>query len=280
MKKLFAALLTVLLMTSASFAEELIETKTTAQIFEQGFIQITGESDSGQSRYKAKRAATIIAQRNLLEAVQGIELAGATTVNDGMLTSDTISSSIKGFLRGGVVVKEEFDKTEGYARVTMRLNLHGANSLYELLSPVLQDTENNIASAQPAFVPQAPVAEKETTAAPLEKEYDGLIILVSGTSFRPALINRILTEKLDILYDPAKIAASMLIERGCGGYTSSEAKAKAKLKTWGCSNPLVVKCSKVQKRTEVIISTKDAETIFSQNQKNNFFSQAKVVFVL
>ncbi len=281
MKRLVIVLMSVFLVTSACFAEEYTEVSSPAQIFKKGFIQVSGESEVGQTRYKAKRAAMLTAQRNLLETIQGVNIVGNTTVNDGMLTKDEIASSVKGFLKGAVVVKEEYDSAEGFARVTMRLNLRGKGSLYELLTPILQDKENTkIAISQPLFRPAKVASVEENTPVVAEKEYDGLIILVSGTSFRPALINRILSEKLDVLFDPAKIAAPMLIERGCGGYTTTEAKAKALLKTWGCTNPIIITSTKVMKGSEVIVTKEDAEAIFSQNQKNNFFSQAKVVFVL
>ena len=72
----------------------------------------------------------------------------------------------------------------------------------------------------------------------------------------------------------------MLIERGCGGYTTTEAKAKALLASWGSKNPLIVKCTKVMKSTEAVVSVQDATAIFEQNQKTNMLPQAKVVFVL
>lgn len=286
MKRLLIAFMVVLAMSVTAVAEDFTEVTSPAQIFKKGFIQVSGESEAGQSRYKAKRAAMLIAQRNLLEAVQGVNIVGNTTVSDGLLSKDEIASNVKGFLKGAVVVKEEFDSTEGYAKVAMRLNLRGNGSLYELLTPMLQDTKNvKIASQRPVFVPEKKVVKVEPQKAPKEEkealeEYDGLIILVAGTSFRPALINRILTEKLDVLFDPAKIAAPMLIERGCGGYTTTESKAKALLKTWGCTNPLIVKSEKIMKGSEVIVTKDDAEEIFSQNQKSDFLSQAKVVFVL
>lgn len=286
MKRLLIAFMVILATSVVAAAEDFTEVSSPAQIFKKGFIQVCGESEAGQSHYKAKRAAMLIAQRNLLEAVQGVNIVGNTTVSDGLLTKDEIASNVKGFLKGAVVVKEEFNANEGFARVAMRLNLRGAGSLYELLSPIIQDSNNvKIASQRPVYKPEKKSGAVEIKPVVKEgkevvEEYDGLIILVAGTTFRPALINRILTEKLDVLFDPAKIAAPMLIERGCGGYTTTEAKAKALLKTWGCTNPLIIKSDKIMKGSEVIVSKKDAEVIFSQNQKNDFFSQAKVVFVL
>ena len=66
------------------------------QIFEEGYIQVVGVSEEGQSRYKAMRAATVVAQRDLLEIMEGLRLSGQTTVRDGMLQSDDIRTSITG----------------------------------------------------------------------------------------------------------------------------------------------------------------------------------------
>jgi len=126
----------------------------------------------------------------------------------------------------------------------------------------------------PDFQPPAAVP------APMPKVFDGLIVIVEGTGFKPALANRIITENQDVLFEPSKVLPRMLIERGCGSYTTTQAKAEALLGSWGSKTPLVVKCTKVVKGTEAVVSVKDATVIFEQNQKTNMLPQAKVVFVL
>ena len=276
MKRMIAFVFCLLMLASTAFAQGQFQTVNTPQtIFENGYIQVVGESEAGQSRYKALRAAKVVAQRDLVEIVKGLELVGGTTVNDGMLAVDTINTTVRGFLQGAVVVGEEYVNGEGYARVAMRLNIRGQNSLYGSLASALQQPPAQLNIPElPAFQPQAPAV------APQPQVYDGLIIMVEGVGFKPALANRIITESNDVLFEPSKVSPQMLIERGCGGYTTTQDKAKALLASWGSKNPLVVKCSKVVKSTEAVVSVEDATTIFEQNQKTNMLPQAKVVFVL
>ena len=277
MKRIAAIAVCLLLLASTAFAQGGLQAvDSPAAIFENGYIQVVGESATGQSQYAAKRAAKVVAQRDLVEIVQGLNLIGASTVQDGMLASDQVQTTVKGFLRGAVVVGEEYIPGEGYARVALRINLRGNNSLYDTLAPTLRQPPAALK------VPQMPAFQPVQAAAPAPKAvaYDGLIIIVEGAGFKPALANRIITEQQDILFEPSKVSPQMLIERGCGGYTTTEDKAKTLLATWGSKNPLVVKCVKVVRGTEAVVSPDDATTIFEQNQKSNILSQAKVVFVL
>ena len=46
----------------------------------------------------------------------------------------------------------------------------------------------------------------------------GIIIDVrTRVEFRPALVNRILTEKKEVFFEPSRVSNNYLIERGCGG---------------------------------------------------------------
>jgi len=276
MKRIVAIAFCVLMLASTAFAQGQFQAvNTPPAIFENGYIQVVGESEAGQSRYQAKRAAKVVAQRDLVEIIKGLNLIGGTTVGEGMLQVDSIQTTVKGFLQGAVVVGEEYVTGEGYARVALRLNLRGSNSLYDTLAPTLQQPPAQL------NVPQMPAFQPQAVAVPAQPQiFDGLIIVVEGTNFKPALANRIITESNDVLFEPSKVSPKMLIERGCGGYTTTQAKAKALLASWGSKNPLVVKCSKVMKNTEAVVSVQDATTIFEQNQKTNMLPQAKVVFVL
>lgn len=277
MKRIAVIAFCMLMLASTAFAQDRFQAvDTPSAIFESGYIQVVGESEAGQSRYKAKRAAKVVAQRDLVEIIKGLNLIGGTTVGDGMLEVDSIKTTVQGFLQGAVVVGEEYVPGEGYARVALRLNLRGGNSLYDSLVPTLQNPPAALkVQAMPEFKPKEAVAP-----APQPKTYDGLIVVVEGTGFKPALANRIITESQDILFEPSKVSPRMLIERGCGGYTTTQDKAKALLASWGSAAPLVVKCVKVMKGTEAVISVKDATLIFEQDQKTNMLPQAKVVFVL
>ena len=114
----------------------------------------------------------------------------------------------------------------------------------------------------------------------LTNPHDGLIVDARGFQFRPALVNRILTEKEQVVFDPSKILSNVLVERGCGGFTTDDSKAKALLENWGSKNPLLIQCVDVHNLTEAKISQDDAAAVYVNDQKSNLLAQARVVFIL
>ena len=286
-----------------------------AQVFEEGYIQVVGISEEGQSRYQALRAATVVAQRDLLEVIEGLRLSGQTTVKDGMLQSDDIRTSINGFLRGAIKCGEKYHNDSKYAEVCMRLHIRGKGGLYDVILPlikeqkiqkVMPDLPKNV--YKPKMIPKVietevveevvqkkvPVQEagkKETVVETVTEKaavvqavpvaiYDGLIVDVRDFQFRPALVNTIVTENEKIVFDPSKILSPILVERGCGGFTTDPGKAKALLETWGSKKPMIVKGVGVVKMTNAKISDDDATAIYVSDQKNNLLANAKVVFLL
>ncbi len=278
--------------------------KDPVKVFEEGYIQVVGASEEGQSRYKATRAATVVAQRELLEILEGLRLYGTTTVRDGMLQSDEIRTSVDGFLRGATKCGEKFYGDRGYAEVCMRLYIRGKGGLYDIILPLMK--ENNLMpQAGPYYKPKLIPKVLKTTPAPAEKPiteakteekpeakpevarpselkttYDGIIVDVRAFQFRPALVNTIVTEKDEVVFDPSKILSSVLVERGCGGFTTDPNKAKALLESWGSKTPMTLQGIGVIKNTNAKISADDAAAVFVHDKKSNMLAQAKVVFLL
>lgn len=110
--------------------------------------------------------------------------------------------------------------------------------------------------------------------------FDGLIVDVRDFQFRPALVNTVVTDGDKVVFDPSKILSAILVERGCGGFTTDPNKAKALLESWGCKNPMIVKGLGVVKMTNAKVSSDDAAAIYLSDQKSNLLAQAKVVFLL
>ncbi|WP_319780131.1 hypothetical protein [Maridesulfovibrio sp.] len=322
MKKILLALTAVVLFAGSAVAgDKIVEVVNADEVFQKGYIQVIGESEAGQSRYRAKRAAEVVAQRRMLEIFQGLRLSGKTTVRDGMLSSERIRTTVDGTLRGAVPCGESFDRTEGYARVCLRLNLHGQDSVYSAFDEIILKEPKELKVREiPAFKPdnvqevaaipvpmikeKTEVREEEKPAAVEEKTeieeaqvqttesasqkiqaavatpVDGIIVDVRDFDFKPALVNRILTEKNEVLFDPSKVLNQVLIERGCGGYTTDLQKARALLETWGSKSPMVLKGKTVQNVTDAVVSVDDASTVFVYDQRYNLLAQARVVFVL
>ena len=263
------------------------EVTNITQAFIQGKLVVKGEglpkkdaATSGEKELTAKRAATAVAQRNVAEVLNGVIVTGQTTVKDMALESDQIRSTVEGMIKGAQIIYEAYDSLRGIAVVYLAIQVDGADGLNgQLLPQVLSALPQPTA---PAYVP--PVAPSPAPPAALPAEpaqlYDALILDIKEHPFKPALINRILAQNGEILYDPTKIAQNILVERGAGDYTNDVGKAKAILSERGSKNPMVIKVVGVVKFTDVQVSGDDAAGIFSANQKANFLECAKVVFVL
>ncbi|OAQ20928.1 hypothetical protein [Thermosulfurimonas dismutans] len=290
--------ISILLISTLVWAQGWQTIKDPVKIFQEGYIQVVGISEEGQSRYRAIRAAEVVAQRELLEILQGLHLYGETTVRDGMLASDVIRTRVEGFLRGAVKCGEKYYPDRGYAEVCMRLYIRGRGGMYDIILPLLKEeglTPPSLPEYKPRLipkeispkVPEVPESkiekeEKPEVAAPseLKEVHDGLIVDVREYAFKPALVNRIITDKNEVVFDPSKIVSNILVERGCGGFTTDLSKAKALLTSWGAKNPMIVKAVGVYKSTDAKISSDAAAAIYVHDQRANFLAEAKVVFVL
>ncbi|MGB9823155.1 hypothetical protein [Thermodesulfovibrio sp.] len=227
-----------------------------------------------QRRLTAERAATTLAYRQLAEIIEGVAVVGDTMVKDAELQYDVVRTAVTGFVKGAQIVHKEWDPQQEVAFVIVKVGMTGPKSFGSLMyEKILGDPKikKEIIEPQPQFKPK-PVK--------LEERYDGLIIDAREVNFRPALINRIFTQKGDLLYDPSKISQKVLVEQGCGEYTNSIEKAMAALEKRGVKNPLIVKASGTVTPSDVQVSDEDAVKIYSANQKANFFASAKVAFVL
>lgn len=260
-------------------------------IFEKGYIQVIVESASGQSRLSAITAAKVIAQRDIIAIFKGLNIDSTTTIEEGLTTNDKISRSVSGFLRGAFIIWKKYHKDEGYAEVCMRLYIRGRGGAYETIMPLIQQ-DSRFSAGEPRFSANTSLTSdtdlkvKDESAKGTQNQAlvgifnDGLIIDIGRKKFKPALIQRILTEKDEIIFDPSTVLPDVLAEKGCVGLTNDLGKAKALLNGWGSKEPMILKAQDVKNGSDIILSGDDAVAVFKNNRKNNFLEQAKVVFVV
>src|SRR5574337_282209 len=177
----------------------------------------------------ALRAAKVVALREVTEIVDGVSVNGETTVVNAAAESDVVRTTVQGIVRGAQVIREAYDPLSGMAVVYVSVPMTGPNGLIgQLLPQVIPLVPQQ---QMPLFLPPADAIQP--------KDYDGLILDVREKPFKPALINRILTKNGEVVYDPAKVAQEILVERGAAEYTNDVGKARALLSERGSSNPIV-----------------------------------------
>ena len=131
----FAALLAALAVVSASAPVQLvalgdgsvasIDWSTDGALRVDGFGCAFGpDRAAGELRLSARRAAIVVAQRRLLEVLQGLSIYGGITLADAARASDAVRTSIEGVVRGAQVVagSERWDD-EGCATLSMVIPL-------------------------------------------------------------------------------------------------------------------------------------------------------------
>jgi hypothetical protein len=254
------------------------------QAIQRGYLLVSGQGvpgerfkHQGQRKLMALRAAQVDAYRQLLESVDKVKVSSESEVKDMAGENDLVRTAISGLVQGAQVIKRDYDVQEEIATVYLRLPITGKGGVIDNLLPQLHQTPPP-PNSKP-YVPPAP--ETAPQPHPAAKPIDGLIIdVTSYQAFRPALVNRILTEKGEVLYDPSKIAQDILVQHGSGDYTTDTGKAKAILSERGSQNPLLISASDIVRMTDVQVSAEAATTIFAANQQANFLEAAKVVFVL
>lgn len=77
-----------------------------------------------QMRVMVRRAAIVVARRNLLEVVKGVHIDSTTRVQNFMVKSDTVESRVKGVLAGSAVDNVVFH-SNGTATATVSMPLTG-----------------------------------------------------------------------------------------------------------------------------------------------------------
>ena len=80
--------------------------------------------NSTQARLLARRAAQVVAYRNLLEAFKAIRVDSTTTVKNYVTASDEIQARVSGMVEDAKVIKERELEKGGY-EVTLQMKLTG-----------------------------------------------------------------------------------------------------------------------------------------------------------
>lgn len=88
-----------------------------------------------QAQIMAKRAAVVVARRNLLEVVKGVYIDSTTKVENLILQNDSINSKIQGILQGAIVDDIQCQKEICKAQVSMPLQGELAQTLLKTPPP-------------------------------------------------------------------------------------------------------------------------------------------------
>ncbi|MBU1001487.1 MAG: LPP20 family lipoprotein [Proteobacteria bacterium] len=221
--------------------------------------------NAAQARGMAKRAATVIARRNLLELIKGVQIDSSTTVENFMVSSDVVVSQIRGFLQNSQILDTAY-MSDGSVEVSVGLKLGG--SIADVVLPKADRFKLQAPAAMPKPVQQVPGA------------YSGLVVDARGLGVRPAMSPRILDEAGNELYGTAMVSREYAIQQGMAGYAKDPDKAAANPRV--ASNPMTVAAIGVlgASRSDLVIPTAKADEIRAQTESKDYLAQARVMILL
>jgi len=236
-----------------------------------------GNVGLAQGHGLARRAAIVDAYRNLTELIQGVQVDSTTTMENLMISSDTVKTKVTGLIRGARIIRE-LPQADGSYQVVMRINLYGPNSMAEVALNAVQPAETGQISAQiPEQIVQAskPIQEKPAVT--------GIIIDARKLGLEPSFSPQIYDESGRIVYGNMSVSGDYAVSQGMVEYALTPDRYEAAIngQSRAGSSPLSVKAIGVRDNNcNVIISNADAETIISANATLGIFKKCAVVFSL
>ena len=283
-KKVFSVVVALFVMAISSVA-------MAATDISNGVVRVTGIGAPGQPPYLGFIAARADAQRQLVAAVNGVQVDSETTVELSMVQNDTIKTKVSGLVKGAKIVDQGTNEY-GYF-VVMEMSVFGSNSIASAVIPqvpqqnFLQPAEvapsvsttvivNNNIGTVPAPAPA--VNPNQATVGNLygaTGQYTGLIVDCTGLGLQTAMAPAVYTDGKKVVYGLEHFSHDQVINRGYVGYSTS---ATTGVQRAG-SNPRVGRAQSREHFVNPVISKEDAAKILAENQMNGFLSAGNVVFV-
>ena len=269
-------------------------------------IAPAGTVSGAQARALARRAAMADAYRQLAEQIRGVEVDAATTVENMMVTSDTVRTHVSALIRGARIV-EERGLRDGAYTVTLEIPVFGVSALagavftpntqreawtrpdavYEPYRSGSYDTTGygtydrgrsyESGKTTPAAPARRSPARSSAETAPSGRAqggYTGLIVDCRGMGLRPVMSPVIKAENGRPIYGYKNLDSDKVIAQGMAAYVRSEADA-----TRAGTHPLRVRAVAVDAGANPVLSAEDARRILIENGASGFLDATNVVFI-
>jgi hypothetical protein len=217
-----------------------------------------------QARAMAKRAAVVVARRNLLEIIKGVRIDSLTLVKDFVVQSDIIRNQVDGYLERSQVVDIAY-MSDGSVEATISMNLRGGFS--NLMLP--KSIQSIPAIRQPQV---SPGAQGEA--------YTGLVVDTRGFQVKPAMSPRVVDEDGNEVYGSSYVSRDYAINQGMAGYAKDLTSAQTNDRV--TNNPITVKGIKTADTgdSDIVISNADASSIKGMADNLTFLQKCRVMIVL
>ncbi|WP_454063436.1 LPP20 family lipoprotein [Candidatus Nitrospira salsa] len=239
------------------------------------------------AREMAKRAARVVAYRNLLEIVQGVRVNSHTLVKNYMVEQDTINTKVQGIIHGARVIHEE-EFPDGSFQVTVEMGLNSELSSALSLSPAeprrpISFPPNLLApEIHPSLIPgdlhTGPISG---TPSPEEDSmYTGLVLDAQGFQVQRAMSPRVVMEDGREVYSAEYVKKAVAESQGIVAYVRGLSAAKEHARVTNV--PLEVKVLRIDgdNKTDYVVSDADAQMLHVVPEHFEFLENARVLVVL
>ena len=240
-----------------------------------------------QKSYSAYQAARVVAMRNLLQVVEGINITSTRTVKSGMLEDDTIQTQISGKIRGVQEAGRPQTMNDGSVWVTMKMYMRDIvailvnNQKFGSGSAVSQMQQPGKSLQQPR-VPAAPAPSAPSGpqyGGQASTIYSGLIIDARGSGVTPAMSPKIFDPTGKEVYGSAAVGRDFVLQHGIVGYVKDLQRAKSNERIQG--NPLLIKGTTNSGQTsDLVISQEDADLLRKLDASQTFLREARVMVII
>jgi len=261
-----------------------------------GYVSAIGEGTATPSGNKAKdqlravRAATLLAQRALLETVKELKIDSQTKVQNKMVQEDVINTRIEGTIQGAEVTRQNvrWEGETSIATVEMRICLGGfgaCKSEKSIVNALALDQKD-----EPTHVPQQrldDIVSKQETAPPGAQDilYDagkpvtGVIFNLQGLFFERVILPVVITiadgSKPFTVYSVKSVEPQVIRTYGIVRYADSVDQARQNPLLG--DNTMIVPVTGVTKENMIIIGIDAARLIReTTSHGNNYLKNAKV----
>jgi len=263
----------------------------------EGYISAVGEGTATPSGNKVKdqlravRAATILAQRALLETVKELKIDSQTKVQNKMVQEDVINTRIEGTIQGAEIVKQDV-RWEGdtpIAIVELRICLSGigaCKSEKSFISALNLDQKSEQTNA-PIQRLNDIVTKQETIAKKVQdivydssKPVTGIIFNLQGLYFEKVILPVVITmgdgNRTFTVYSVKSVEPQVIRTYGVVRYTDSVEQARQNPHLG--DNAMIIPVSQITRENIIMIGI-DAARIIRQTTShgNDYLKSAKII---
>jgi hypothetical protein len=229
-----------------------------------------GNSNRDQAWQMAQRAATVVAQRNLLEIVKGVRVDSDTRVQDLMAEHDSAYQRIEALVkRARQRSPARYDSLGGTVEIELECDLYGEDGVQGALAPppVAGPPSRNLAAGR-----------LSPTARDFLRQYSVLVLDGGGTGLKPALFPKLYDDSGSLLFDPQELASAGATGAGAVQYVGALDQIPARP---DIGQPMMLRVREVRGKlgTDIVLARADAGTLREMKDALEFLVNSGRVLV-